>query len=166
MPAYHLDTSYLFPLLLPDIEGDKEKIRIAQKNVKILQQQKNEVRVSQVALGEFFSEVIEKIKKNMSLSLTDICQEFLQYELEIYWLKKEGNEIGRFINFVNDLRSRKGNGWEIDPMDCMIVACSMADRESFGLLTFDKNLIESRRISEIVKKHPDIKKFKITDNLV
>ena len=54
--------------------------------------------------------------------------------VEIYSLRRE--EMKRFVDLLNRLRSsRREPGQALEPTDCMIVAYSMTDKESRGLLT-------------------------------
>ena len=84
--------------------------------------------------------------------------------VEIYGLRRE--EMKRFVDLVNRLRSRHEPGHAPEPTDCMIVAYSMANRESHGLLTFDGKLIQSRRVEDVVERHlKDRKRFEVTDHV-
>ena len=84
--------------------------------------------------------------------------------MEIYSLRKE--EMKRFVDLLNRLRSRREPGHAPEPTDCMIVAYSMADKKSRGLLTFDGKLIQSRRIKDVVERHlKDRKRFEVTDHI-
>jgi hypothetical protein len=71
--------------------------------------------------------------------------------VEIYSLRRE--EMKRFVDLLNRLRSKREPGRALEPTDCIIVACSTADKESRGLLTFDRKLIQSKRIKDAVERH-------------
>lgn len=88
--------------------------------------------------------------------LYDLCR---TNRIEIYHLDKEG--LGRFTDLVNRIRGRERY---IEATDTLIVAYSIADKECRGLLTFDRNLIDSKYLKDLIAKHVrDRKGYTITD---
>jgi hypothetical protein len=152
MPSYHLDTCYLFSLLLKE----KDRERIARDSLRKLKERGYAIRVSAVAMRA----VKEAIDKRITFS-SDLLSSL---GVEIYSLGRE--EMKRFVDLLNRLRSRREPGHALEPTDCMIVAYSMADKESRGLLTFDGKLTQSRRIKDVVERHlKDRKRFEVTDHI-
>lgn len=152
-PSYHLDTSYLFHLLAPE---KRDEARVARDSLSKLRGRGYTLRISDVAMGE-----LVKLGVKKGLPLERLPNVLDRERIEVYSLKRE--EVNEFINIVNHLRSRHLEGEELHPPDCLIVAYSMTDRESRGLLTFDRNLIENRRIPEI--KRLKRRKFEVTDHV-
>jgi hypothetical protein len=157
--SYHLDASYLFPLLFPSLE-EKDNYRTAQDSIHKLQNRGYLLRISDVAAGELVRKGIEK--RRSSAGSSDFFATLKELGVEVYSLRRE--EVGRFSELLNFLRSPhrevggKPAGDPIRPPDSLIVAYSMADRESFGLLTFDTDLLFSRRVAAVVGERMKNKK--------
>jgi len=168
--SYHLDTSYLFPLLFPSLE-ERDKCRIANDSIRKLQSRGYLLRISDVAAGELVRKGMEKrrsltespAKREFDQILAGFFVRLEELGVEVYSLKRE--EVKGFGELLNQLRSRHGKvGDPLRPPDSLIVAYSMADQESFGLLTFDTDLLFSRRVAVVVEERIRNKKgFEVTD---
>jgi len=158
---------------------ERDKCRIANDSIHKLRSEEYLLRISDVAAGELVRKGIEKWrsltespakKEEFERILAGFFAELKKQEVEVYSLKRE--EVGRFSDLLNHLRSRrrkiggKPAGDPLRPPDSLIVAYSMADPESFGLLTFDTDLLFSQRVTVVVEeKIRNKKRFEVTDRV-
>lgn|GEM_PF-2949310 len=147
---------------------EKDNYRTAKDSLHKLQRRGYLLRVSDVAAGELVRKGIEK--RSSTEPFPDFFATLKELGVEVYSLKRE--EVGRFSELLNFLRSPhrevggKPAGDPIRPPDSLIVAYSMADRESSGLLTFDTDLLFSKRVAVVVRERIRNRKgFRVTDRV-
>lgn len=155
LQCYHLDTCYLMAYL--KLASTDDQVRRASEVVHRLLSKQYIIRFSQVALGEFIDVLT---KEGLHVTLGDLL-DFLNPSrgFEVFRLDRRG--IGRFTDLVNMIKRKDRY---IEPTDVLILAYSIADRDCRGLLTFERKLIDSKSLKDLIGKHAqDRKRFTITD---
>jgi len=135
---------------------------MAYRALKELDSRGYEVKISHVALGETLQVLYEK---DLQISPKTLFSLIKSGEIRVYGLERE--RVGKFLDFLGRINKKEQrNERPIPPPDSLIVAYSMVDRNCRGLLTFDSELIQSRRLKTLILNKLRYKKFEITDRPV
>jgi len=138
----HLDTKILWALL------DEDENRDLRKKATGLFSRKNHPSfvISLPVVGEFFSMFAER---NMAQceKVANAGREFAKYlrrsALEIYITGERDTKV---FDIANELSQE-----ELDPVDCMIIACAIWDKRCTVLYMEDRRIIDNRYISDKIK---------------
>jgi len=119
------------------------------------------IKISEVALGEYFRILVDKEFKEDPEALLSHALFKIKQRTTISICVLPIEKLSRFISLIGHIKSKNQR---IDFTDVIILACSLADEECRCLLTFDQELIQNKDINDVVKKETkDRKGFLITD---
>lgn len=152
--CYHLDTNYVINYLLFNYVPTDET-RTARQVVNRLLDHEISVKASAITVGEF----VKKLKKFLAFPLLNDLAGLIEDEtFQVHSL--EESCIGQLGALASRIRQDDNR---IEPMDVFIVAHSFIDVECRGLLTFERNLIDSLGLKRMIDASPAPKnRFQIT----
>ncbi|MCD6511086.1 MAG: PIN domain-containing protein [Thaumarchaeota archaeon] len=155
-----MDTSYLISYLQHNKNVRNDQTVQAYEVINRLKYKGYKMRISEISLGELITVSMNKSTAGVNLEDLEILKSIIEKnEFEIYRLDR--GRLGRFTDLVSRLKKDR----KIDPTDVLILAYSMADKESKGLLTFDNKMIGSKIVTDVRKENlRDRKGFVVTND--
>lgn len=115
------------------------------------------MKIAEIMVGEFVKVVFEKrLNENM------LANFFASVEGgEFAVCRVEASELIQFLDLIPKIRSKENRA---EVTDALIIAQSMSDGISRGLLTFDGKLLDSRGLTEVISENLGGRKFRITED--